>query len=185
VHGQAGLQFQLTGEILTIPRLQSDGFLPPGKHRASVNDVREHFVDAFPTSETRGHVFELWRRQTAAVIEIMPIITHWIGGSFTTAKVNPADIDIVMLLNGIDFDALSGGEREKLLNAWRTPGSAIDPSYPRPNDYDRYLVFMYPANHRFESLSEHIARFWERRWGCTRPDKDGLVHRRGFVEVLE
>lgn len=89
---------------MPIPHLNENGFLPPGVHGCSLEEVRQTF-GAFNSNERRPKLFrkldsfvsELRRRGIAEALIV--------NGSFTTAKHDPGDIDIVLVLpKGHDFN---------------------------------------------------------------------------------
>ena len=77
-----------------LPLFDDRGYLPPGVHRCSVDELAERFGQGSPErlvemSELRE--FFDWCRQ-------MRITRVLINGSFTTAKKSPNDVDVVILL---------------------------------------------------------------------------------------
>ena len=90
---------------MPIPDLDDAGFLPPGAHGCALDEVRRRFGE-FQTTDRRPKLFdklqalvrEAW--STGLVAEII------IDGSFVTAKPDPNDIDLILVLNaGHDFSA--------------------------------------------------------------------------------
>src|SRR5437660_1174988 len=81
--------------------------LSPGRHVAKLDEIRQVLVDAFPTSSTRGALYEQWRVLSEAIERFVPIITQWIDGSYVTTKNDPADIDVVSHVDGATIEALA------------------------------------------------------------------------------
>src|SRR5690606_13179134 len=92
---------------VAIPDFDQRGNLPPGRHRASAAEIRDSLVDAFPTSRTRSGIFAYWSHHRDALSELVPVHFQWIGGSFTSDKPDPADADIVSVIDGSAFDSLA------------------------------------------------------------------------------
>jgi len=90
---------------MAIPGLDDAGLLPPGVHDCTLDEVRRSFgvfrtTDRRPTlyDKLQALVQEAWA--TGLVAEII------IDGSFVTAKPDPNDIDLILVLNaGHDFTA--------------------------------------------------------------------------------
>lgn len=76
-----------------LPPFDDRGYLPPGIHRCSIDELAERFGHGSPErvvemSELRE--FFAWCRQEG-------FIRVLINGSFTTARESPNDVDIVVL----------------------------------------------------------------------------------------
>jgi len=88
------------------PNFNDSGDLPPGIHRATLNEVIEHFGKGAPqrraVARRLAHIYTL-AAQTGHLARFI------IFGSFVTAKANPGDVDIFILMEDT-FDAgqLSG-----------------------------------------------------------------------------
>lgn len=89
-----------------IPEFNEDGLLPPGIHRATLEEFKERFV-IFNRSDRRLRVFEGLNQliQEAARSNIVQQIL--IGGSFVTAKAEPNEFDCLVVVK-------SGLERTKV-----------------------------------------------------------------------
>jgi len=90
---------------MPIPDFDDAGFLPPGVHDCTLDEVRWSF-GVFQTTDRRPNLFdklqalvrEAWA--TGLVDEII------VDDSFVTAKPDPNDIDLILVLNaGHDFSA--------------------------------------------------------------------------------
>lgn len=106
-----------------IPPLTADGHLPLGRYRCDLGELEQTFVtDAqFQASAVREEIFgdlvqvvELFKAFGADLIELI-----WIGGSFTSDKQNPGDIDCLFMLDEVVFNGLSNSQRTKLLKLKR------------------------------------------------------------------
>jgi hypothetical protein len=90
---------------MPIPSLNDAGLLPPGVYDCTLDELRQRF-GVFQTTDRRPKLFdklqqlvqEAWA--TGLVTEIV------VDGSFVTAKPDPNDIDLILVLNkGHDFSA--------------------------------------------------------------------------------
>jgi len=77
------------------------GLLTPAKGiETSLEIIGQHFVQAFPHSETRQRLFENFQNYLNSFQdEIFPWFEMWVDGSFVTLKENPKDIDVVTFLD--------------------------------------------------------------------------------------
>ena len=88
------------------PNFNDSGDLPPGIHKATLSEVIEHFGKGAPQRRTvarrLAHIYTV-AAQTGHLARFI------IFGSFVTAKANPGDVDIFILMEDT-FDAgqLSG-----------------------------------------------------------------------------
>jgi hypothetical protein len=76
-----------------IPDFDDEGNLPPGIHRATIEEVEQRFGHGSPEREVEIREladFVAWARR-AGVRRLM------VNGSFTTAKESPNDVDVVIL----------------------------------------------------------------------------------------
>ncbi len=81
-----------------IPPLDSDGYLPPGIHRATVEEIKARFGHE---SELRRVLMEslLWLVELARRAGVQRIV---VNGSFVTDKLEPNDVDCALLV-GVGF----------------------------------------------------------------------------------
>jgi hypothetical protein len=89
-----------------IPHLDPDtGLLPLGRHRCTEAEVKAAFVlaTAFADSATRADIWSDWESGLQVLQSAIVVHAAWLGGSFTTAKVNPADLDVTFLVNAADL----------------------------------------------------------------------------------
>lgn len=99
-----------------IPDLEDDGHLPPGRFRCTVDEVFGRFVDHsdFTASVTRRQHFtrlieylNAWSAIERKAGESI-LRSIWIGGSFTSNKVDPRDLDATPVIDGPAADRLAG-----------------------------------------------------------------------------
>jgi hypothetical protein len=82
---------------MPVPSLDQHGLLSPGVHDCTLDEIRDRF-GSFQTSDQRAKLFQ---KLVAFVVEAqMARFARCllIDGSFVTAKANPNDIDLVLVL---------------------------------------------------------------------------------------
>lgn len=90
---------------MPIPPLESTGFLPPGIHDCTLEEVEKRF-GGFQSSDRRPQLWKKFKEflreaKAAGLVEALLL-----DGSFATAKAEPNDIDFVLLVSTThDFTA--------------------------------------------------------------------------------
>jgi hypothetical protein len=82
---------------MPIPELNESGFLPEGIHEASLEEVRERF-GRFEKTDRRPALFTKLSRFLSEVRASGLIDAVIVDGSFVTAKEEPSDIDLILVL---------------------------------------------------------------------------------------
>lgn len=81
-------------------KFNARGYLKSGIHIMELEQFKQHFVDAFPESTTRAHIFDNFQRYIYQFSDIVfPYFEQWVDGSFITNKMNPKDIDFVTFID--------------------------------------------------------------------------------------
>src|SRR5690348_12510706 len=88
------------------------GLLPLGRHHCTSSDIERAFVaDAsFSASTTRRAIWDDWQQAVALLESTVTVHAAWLGGSFTSAVIDPADIDVTFIVNGDDFRSRTPAE---------------------------------------------------------------------------
>jgi len=91
---------------LTLPPFNEEGDLPPGVHRATLSEVLERFghgtVQRRTVADRLNRIYQL----AASTGQLARFV---IFGSFVTAKAEPNDVDIVLLMeNRFDLASITG-----------------------------------------------------------------------------
>ena len=84
---------------MPIPALNEDGFLPPGVHDCTLDEIRSRF-GAFQSIDRRPKLFATLLAFVAEARASGVVVALVINGSFTTSKPDPNDIDLVVVLGG-------------------------------------------------------------------------------------
>jgi hypothetical protein len=104
---------------MPIPPLDNDGYLPPGIHDATLAQVEEAFGQR-QSSDRRARLFGNLRRYLQELLAWGQAREVILNGSFVTAKPDPGDIDLLVVLEpGFDFAAPVTPAEYNLLNHTR------------------------------------------------------------------
>lgn len=99
-----------------VPLSQSErALLEPGLHVVSRTQLRSRFVDPFPQSTSR---VDLTTRLMAFfdLIDSIGVAGEiWLDGSYTTSKLDPNDVDIVVFIVRTDIDKLADDQYNRLM----------------------------------------------------------------------
>jgi hypothetical protein len=90
---------------MPIPALDERGLLPAGVHRCSLEEVQARFGQ-FQSTDRRVHLFQQLQRYVEQARSAAVVRAIVVDGSFVTSKVDPEDIDLMVVLPG----DLPGGE---------------------------------------------------------------------------
>jgi hypothetical protein len=79
---------------VTIPNFDEHGNLPPGIHRAYLYEIVERFIQprSLAREERTKHLKQFLQFVQPFAYDI------YINGSYTTSKLSPSDVDIIMIL---------------------------------------------------------------------------------------
>jgi hypothetical protein len=81
-----------------LPNLSEQGFLPKGKHNATLEEFEKHFV-YFDMSDRRFRLYEGLKRLCEEARRSGIVRRILIGGSFVTSKPEPNDFDCIVVLD--------------------------------------------------------------------------------------
>ncbi|MFE8927764.1 DUF6932 family protein [Streptomyces griseus] len=83
-----------------IPALTDGGLLPPGRHAATLAEIKEIFVEQAPHAEHRGRIFRAFELYADLVQDVLERGTFWVDGGFCTHKqAPPADLDLAVFID--------------------------------------------------------------------------------------
>lgn len=131
--------------------------LGPGLHSHTLADLRRLCVNRFPESITRPSLMDNLQK----VIELLGsknvVAEVWIDGSFLTEKLNPDDVDLVVIVEASDYaNALP---ETKAFVAWFGSNSM----YARFK-CDNYLFVRDDSS----TQSDYVHAYWLRQFGFSR-----------------
>lgn len=122
---------------MAIPELDGDGKLPPGFHRASLEEI----VARFCTSTERRRELESPLRLLKQVAVDAGAVALYLNGSFVTDKESPEDIDAVIVLPD-DFDT-QGVHARQLRELHQTYGLDIERVAAHDTEERDYLLTIF------------------------------------------
>lgn len=129
---------------MPIPRLNEKGFLPPGVHDCSLDEVRKTF-GAFNSNDRRPNLFRNLEVFVTSLRKKGMARAVVVNGSFTTAKTDPNDIDMVLVLSqGHDFAGDVSPDEYNLLSKRRVKkafGFDMFVAEDESEEYERYTRF--------------------------------------------
>jgi predicted nucleotidyltransferase len=82
---------------MPIPALNAEGLLPEGVHDCTLDEIRDRF-GAFQRTDHRCRLFERLERYVAAARASGLVVAVIVDGSFVTAKDEPSDVDVIVVL---------------------------------------------------------------------------------------
>jgi hypothetical protein len=162
---------------MPIPGFEENGLLPPGRHTTNTAECKAHLVVPFLHSQRRPLIFDHWMKHRAALALLIPIGNQWVGGSFTTSKAEPEDVDVASFFDGPAFDALLQPVRH--LVEYMTAAKVTKQFW----HCDSHRVVVYPVGSPGRPFYDAAVAYWEDWWGHTREDTHGVRHPRGYLEV--
>jgi hypothetical protein len=85
-----------------IPDFDENGNLPPvGLIRPTIQEFEERFVKEADDRKIRQELFNGYNEYCNNLISLNVSSVQWVNGSFTTKKLNPNDIDVVIHFDGM------------------------------------------------------------------------------------
>ncbi|MEM8524464.1 MAG: hypothetical protein AAGG68_07460 [Bacteroidota bacterium] len=128
----------------------------------------------FPDSSSRQELYEAFADYTDRFIDqITDTFAQWIGGSFTTKKLNPNDIDLLTILPKKVFE-----ENERLLQ------EEFKSKFSDNRLIDSYFLPVRETNDPKFALYKSDYVYWLFQFSTSRKDRFGKTHPRGFVEIV-
>lgn len=89
---------------------------PPGFHTIDLNQLDNLFVTNFESNSKRQILVNQLRNFLDELSKLNTNFEIWLDGSFTTLKVEPEDIDILIVYNIVSLNALSD-EKKAIVNS--------------------------------------------------------------------
>jgi len=133
--------------------------LPLGFHNLDSAARRRLCVERFPDSVTRPRIFANLESIIAATNQ-QAISGHiWIDGSFVTAKLNPDDVDIALMISRATLRALNPAQK------------TFFDDFSDEKLYDRYKLDSYGiAIDEGTDDGDYTYAYWLRQFGFSRGD---------------
>jgi hypothetical protein len=87
----------------------------------------------------------------------------WVNGSFLTHKIEPDDVDVVLVINVLS----AGGTTDQQNIIRRIEGK----DFQFPVRCDSYVCKQYPEGHTLRSTGEFMRAYWMKQFGFSRGDR--------------
>jgi hypothetical protein len=88
----------------------------------------------------------------------------WVDGSFLTQKNDPADVDVVLLVDAAYYD--NGTPGQKAAIQWLLD----NPKHKMGSPCDGYVCFRYSPSHHLFTINDFMKAYWIRQFGFNRSD---------------
>jgi hypothetical protein len=148
--------------------LEFPPIFPLGFHRLRLADVENSCVTNFPLSTSRRHIMAGLRTLAERLINDAIEGELWINGSFTTKKIDPKDVDVVL---HSPAQVYNNGSPE-----YRDTVDWINSNLKAALMCDSYVLFHYPANDPLYEEGKWWYSYWHVKWGFSRgEDPKGIV----------
>ena len=147
-----------------MPKITFDEYgnsKPYGLVPLNIDECETIFVSDFPSSTTRVSNWSGYIKFTTQlkIVATHPV-TQWLDGSFTTNKLNPGDIDIVNIINPLDFKPTL-----KEFDMNRSDG------YPKKvYNIDGYVIIDLPSTHPYYAKIVAQKEYWKKFFSTDRDD---------------
>ena len=139
------------------------GYLPPGCYKISIKEFEKCFVCNFPDSIKRPDLFEGYVDFSILMCDEMPSAKkQLINGSFTTNKIDPGDVDLVIVF---DSELLTTKEKDKCIILMNN--TTIKEGY----GCHTFPLVKYPKS-KPELYAKYLEKkkYWLNCWGSDRED---------------
>lgn len=153
----------------------ADGYLEAGLHDMELDGIVEHFVTAFPTSNTRETIIGGYKKHRDELATLGVTCIQLLDGSFVSNKADPGDIDMVGFMDLEAVDALSPDDQMKLKALFS--GKVTRDSHL----CDAYFAPVVPPQHPLYDQLRSQRKYWMGEFGYDREDRPkGLVRTEVF-----
>lgn len=91
--------------------MEEEAILEPGLHDFELDEIGNHFLRDFADSSTRAQLIANLEAYAKLFSDLGASVELWLDGSFTTKKVDPNDIDLVIFSSEAEVNALPPKEQ--------------------------------------------------------------------------
>jgi hypothetical protein len=153
----------MTEPYLALPAFDAHGNLPPGDYWPAQTDFEERFVHLRSTS-SRADIYDGFKRHRSALLAagIDQTADCLLDGSYTTSKLDPGDIDLVVEVEATVFD--SSARVQELLSG---------PDAKQDFHCDAYPLLVYPqSDPHFQAVTVQGRAYWRKWFGRDRQNQE-------------
>lgn len=142
-------------------KLEFPPLLTVGFHPMTVPDLRALCVTAFPLSTTRDPIMCTLEAMCTAISVSLIRSEIWVDGSFLTKKIEPNDVDAVVVIQHGSHTPEQHAVLERVAQK----------RFASPHQCDSYVNIEYPRNHAKFSTGEFMRAYWMRQFGFSRGEQ--------------
>lgn len=185
-HGCAGCDDLAYGEPFrvawwrpVIPPMDAEGWLPSGRHAATLDEVYERFVVEAPFRAERETLWNAFRLWSDLVWALLPDSPMWLNGGFVTHKMwaAPRDVDVAVITKQSIYNSVMDNCWQGQL--WTTNNSEDKTKRVQPMGgyVDGFPVIR----------GIHDVRIWDHTWSSVADANGDLIPGavKGYVEVVK
>lgn len=155
---------------LPIPALTADGYLPPGVHVCTIEQIQSRFAPPGVTTQRRK-VFDALRAHVRDPLVARYVAEVYIDGSFVTEKREPGDVDLVLGLHPGSIRTIlnrTGGVLNPAAITEHLAGLWAGTTHGKPLLHS----FLDDVNGPFFT---HFVRYFQRSTRLAEPDRKGIL----------
>ena len=138
--------------------------LPLGFHSVELAELRQLCVARFPDSISRSNIMTGLESLVLNLNSEGLPMQIWIDGSFTTEKLNPEDVDLLVCVKEDDLANATEGQKQIIRRVAET-------DFMPSHRCDAYVLFEYLEGHPLRDEGEWQRAYWLRQFGYSRQDK--------------
>ena len=136
--------------------------LPPGRHPMLLPDLRKLCVTGFPLSTGREYLMRSVEALCTAVSTALIPSEIWVDGSFLTQKMDPGDVDLVVVVPSATLPGTA--QQQQVLS--RVANKNFGPAL-----CDSYVIVDYPNGHTNYGISEIMRAYWIKQFCFNRKEE--------------
>lgn len=168
-----------------VPDVNEDGLLPPGRHLATLDEIREKFVKDAPFDTERSVVFSALELHFQIIVSLIPTGSLWVDGGFVTHKswAAPKDADLAYILRSEHLNGLESEAQERLASLVTLQGVqvahppiVVPRIQPMGGLIDAFLILQ-----EVQSMMD----YWDGVWSTVKGEDGEIIAgaRKGYLEV--
>jgi hypothetical protein len=157
--------------------LNEKGRLLPGRHRTTLQEIEQFFVDGAPHRERRRLIYRGFVTWLEILRTLCPNVTLWIDGGFTTHKdVPPKDVDVTAIISVSDLNSMDEDQQNTFDSLMTKVGG---PNEHRVQPMGGLVDGFYAVRGQPDGII-----FWHNTWSAVYVDGAEVVGElKGYLEV--
>ncbi len=147
--------------MASLYKVEYPPLLMEGLHELTLADLRVLCVDGFPLSTRRDPVMRVLESMCLAMSTALVPAAVWVDGSFLTEKIEPDDVDVVVVMQAGNRTSEQQAVIDRIENQ----------EFVFPVTCDSYVNVEYPQGHKKYWFSQYMRAYWIKQFGFARNDK--------------